>query len=101
MQFLAVVYMTRLKIQCTSTVSAIVFVQQKELLSQVSPRKRRDLSNKRHKNITMFVYSLPEQNGLKGIVSRDFSWLQIILKDRAWVPGIPLEIYFFKFIVFI
>ena len=32
---------------------------------------------------------------LKGIVSRDFRCLQQILMDRAWVPGIPLDVYFF------
>ena len=31
----------------------------------------------------------------KGIVSRDFRCLQMILKDRAWVPGIPLDVIFF------
>ena len=34
---------------------------------------------------------------LKGIVSRDFQGLQMILMDRAWAPGIPLYVYFLKF----
>ena len=33
----------------------------------------------------------------KWIVSRNFRWLQMILKDRTWVPGIPLDVYFFIF----
>ena len=27
----------------------------------------------------------------KGIVSRDFRGLQMILMDRAWTPGVPLD----------
>ena len=27
----------------------------------------------------------------KGIVSRDFRGLQMILMDRAWIPGVPLD----------
>ena len=30
---------------------------------------------------------------LKGIVSRDFQWLQMILV--AWVPDVPLKVYYF------
>ena len=32
---------------------------------------------------------------LKGIVSRDFEWLQIILINRLCVPDVPLEVYSF------
>ena len=31
----------------------------------------------------------------KGIVSRDFRGLQMILINRTWVPNIPLEVYYF------
>ena len=31
----------------------------------------------------------------KGIVSRDFEWLQIILMNRLYVPDVPLEVYSF------
>ena len=34
-------------------------------------------------------------NVLKGIVSRDFGGLQMILMNRAWVPDVPLEVYLF------
>ena len=37
-------------------------------------------------------------NTLKGIVSRDFGGLQMILMNRIGVPDVPLEVYsFFKF----
>ena len=29
----------------------------------------------------------------KGIVSRDFEWLQMILINRLCVPDVPLEVY--------
>ena len=32
---------------------------------------------------------------IKGIVSRDFEWLQMILMDRLCVPDVPLEVYSF------
>ena len=32
---------------------------------------------------------------LKGIVSRDFEWLQMILMNRFWVPDVPLVVYYF------
>ena len=35
------------------------------------------------------------QTQLKGIVSWDFSWLQIILMNKLGVPDVPLEVYFF------
>ena len=31
----------------------------------------------------------------KGIVSRDFGGLQMILMDRIYVPDVPLEVYSF------
>ena len=31
---------------------------------------------------------------LKGIISREVEGLQMILMDRAWVPDVPLEVYF-------
>ena len=31
----------------------------------------------------------------KGIVSRDFEWLQTILMNRLCVPDVPLEVYSF------
>ena len=30
----------------------------------------------------------------KGIVSRDFEWLQMILMNRSWVPDVPLVVYY-------
>ena len=33
----------------------------------------------------------------KGIVSRDFGGLQMILMDRIVVPDVPLEVFFFHF----
>ena len=33
---------------------------------------------------------------LKGIVSRDFGWLQMILMDSIWVPDVPLKDYIFS-----
>ena len=35
------------------------------------------------------------KNTLKGIVSRDFEWLQTILMNRLCVPDVPLEVYSF------
>ena len=32
---------------------------------------------------------------IKGIVSRDFEWLQTILMNRLCVPDVPLEVYSF------
>ena len=32
---------------------------------------------------------------LKGIVSRDFEGLQMILMERIYVPDVPLEVYLF------
>ena len=32
---------------------------------------------------------------IKGIVSRDFRCLQMILMDRIVVPDVPLEVYYF------
>ena len=34
-------------------------------------------------------------SGIKGIVSQDFHGLQMILIDRAWVPGFLLDVKFF------
>ena len=34
---------------------------------------------------------------IKGIVSRNFGGLQMILMDEAWVPDVPLEVYFVNF----
>ena len=34
-------------------------------------------------------------NCIKGIVSRDFEGLQMILMDRIGVPDVPLEVYSF------
>ena len=34
-------------------------------------------------------------NAVKGIVSRDFEWLQIILMNRLYVPDVPLEVQSF------
>ena len=33
---------------------------------------------------------------IKGIVSRDFKWLQMILMNRTLVPGVPQDVYFFN-----
>ena len=32
---------------------------------------------------------------IKGIVSRGFEWLQMILMKRLYVPDVPLEVYSF------
>ena len=32
---------------------------------------------------------------LKGIVSRDFEGLQMILMNRSWVPEVPLVVCYF------
>ena len=32
---------------------------------------------------------------LKGIVSRDFEGLQMILMNRSWVPDVPLVVCYF------
>ena len=36
-----------------------------------------------------------QEQSLKGIVSRDFEWLQTILMNRLCVPDVPLEVYSF------
>ena len=36
----------------------------------------------------------------KGIVSRDFEGLQMILMNRTWVPDVPLEVYSFLNLIF-
>ena len=36
-----------------------------------------------------------EKYEFKGIVSRDFGGLQMILMDRIYVPDVPLEVYSF------
>ena len=36
---------------------------------------------------------------IKGIVSQDFEWLQIILMNRLCVPDVPLEVYFFDIFI--
>ena len=36
-----------------------------------------------------------EKYEFKGIVSRDFGGLQIILMDRINVPDVPLQVYWF------
>ena len=41
------------------------------------------------------IFSYPHMIGLKGIVSRDFGWLQMILMKKTWVPEVPLEVYIF------
>ena len=33
--------------------------------------------------------------GLKGIVTRDFGGLQMILMDKIGAPDVPLKVYFF------
>ena len=33
---------------------------------------------------------------VKGIVSRDFEWLQTILMNRSWFPDVPLKDYIFS-----
>ena len=55
-------------------------------------------------NPSFFAEKLKLLNKLidfKGIVSRDFRCLQMILKDMAWVLGIPLDVNFFLNHVFI
>ena len=44
----------------------------------------------------MFKRQISDKKALiKGIVSRDFKGLQMILMDRIGVPDVPLEVYFF------
>ena len=40
-------------------------------------------------------FQLLAESALKGIVSRDFRCLQMILMDRIVVPDVPLEVYYF------
>ena len=41
-------------------------------------------------------FAIIKQNlQVKGIVSPDFDWLQMILMNRTWVPDVPLEVYSF------
>ena len=35
--------------------------------------------------------------GLKGIVTRDFGGLQMILMDKIGAPDVPLKVFFFTF----
>ena len=42
-----------------------------------------------------FIYFKVGKKSLKGIVSRDFEWLQMILINRLCVPDVPLEVYSF------
>ena len=42
-------------------------------------------------SLFMIIY----EHMLKGIVSRDFEWLQTILMNRLCVPDVPLEVYSF------
>ena len=44
---------------------------------------------------TAGLWSGERKKELKGIVSRDFGALQIILMDRICVPDVPLEVYSF------
>ena len=37
------------------------------------------------------MYKATTTMTFKGIVSRDFRGLQMILMDRAWIPGVPLD----------
>ena len=46
--------------------------------------------------VEIFVM-LHEKYVFKGIVSRDFEGLQMILMNRTWVPYVPLKVYsYFK-----
>ena len=36
-----------------------------------------------------------KMDNFKGIVSRDFEWLQMILMNRLCVPDVPLKVYSF------
>ena len=52
-------------------------------------------------NLEFFWTSLKMQKGrirqineVKGTFLRDFQCLQMILKERAWAPGVPLKVYF-------
>ena len=38
-----------------------------------------------HQNFKQYRY-------IKGKVSRDFDWLQMILINISWVPGVPLDV---------
>ena len=38
-----------------------------------------------HQNFKQYRY-------IKGKVSRDFDWLQMILINITWVPGVPLDV---------
>ena len=48
--------------------------------------------------LTHLCICLVANNRLKGVVSRDFGGLQMILMNRTWVRVVPLEVsYFFSF----
>ena len=46
------------------------------------------------KKLSFICNNSYDLNLVKGIDSQDFGGLQIILMDGAWVPDIPLEVYF-------
>ena len=50
---------------------------------------------KNHVEYAPKVHFMERQNKFKGIVSRDFGGLQMILMDRIGVPDVPLEVYSF------
>ena len=43
-------------------------------------------------------YENQKLNWFKGIVSRDFEWLQMIIVDRLCVPDVPLKVYSFLYL---
>ena len=47
--------------------------------------------------IFLFLFFIFMLSLIKGIITRNFRCLQMILKDRTWFPGVPLDVYFFKF----
>ena len=54
-------------------------------------------SSSRHANkLTNLCTQQIKFENTKRIVSQDFGGLQIILMERTWVPGIPLDVYLFN-----
>ena len=60
--------------------------------------KQINYENRESDKATLCSKSSKRQNGFKGIVSRDFGGLQMILMDRIGVPDVLLKVYsFFNF----
>ena len=67
-----------------------VFILWGKYLNYVFLSKKRNFNCKEQKK---FFFSKIKK--FKGIVSRDFEWLQTILMNRLCVPDVPLKVYSF------